>query len=235
MNGAGSVSAIIFNHIPFQIELAPLTEKLRVRGDSKHVDDLERMVKEAQSVGKPKAMYKAAFLDSRGEDHVVVNGVTLTSRVLSVNLKNAYRVFPYVATCGRELDDWSKCMDDMLARYWADTIKEVVLRCALGAVGEHLAEKFRPGKTSRMSPGSLEDWPIEEQRPLFSILGNTEGAVGVHLTDSLLMIPTRSVSGIFFPTETSFESCQLCAREKCPGRRAPYDSGLYDRKYRKRN
>jgi hypothetical protein len=56
--------------------------------------------------------------------------------------------------------------------------------------------------------------------------------VGVRLTDSCLMMPTKSVSGIRFPTETSFESCQLCPRDDCPGRRAPYDSGLYDRRYR---
>ena len=84
-----------------------------------------------------------------------------------------------------------------------------------------------------MSPGSLADWPLQEQRQLFTILGNTWDTVGVRLTDSLLMVPIKSVSGIRFPTESSFESCQLCPRAQCPGRRAPYDAGLYDLKYRK--
>ena len=87
-------------------------------------------------------------------------------------------------------------------------------------------------KTALMTPGSLEDWPIQEQKPLFSILGDVEKAVGVRVTESLMMIPAHSVSGIFFPTEVSFESCQLCPRENCPGRRAPYDERLYDDKYR---
>jgi hypothetical protein len=98
---------------------------------------------------------------------------------------------------------------------------------------EHLTSLYEPGKLSRMSPGSLADWPIQEQRPLFKILGNTEKMIGVHLTESLLMVPTKSVSGIRFPTEESFESCQLCPREECPNRRAPYEADLYNQRYRK--
>ena len=56
--------------------------------------------------------------------------------------------------------------------------------------------------------------------------------LGVRLTDSLLMIPSKSVSGIRFPTEQTFASCQLCPRAGCPSRQAPYDATLYDKKYR---
>jgi len=45
--------------------------------------------------------------------------------------------------------------------------------------------------------------------------------IGVRLTDSMLMIPTMSESGIVFPTETEFASCQVSHREACPRRRAP--------------
>jgi len=68
---------------------------------------------------------------------------------------------------------------------------------------------------------------------LFALLGDATEAVGVRLLDSLLMTPTKSVSGIRFPTEERFESCQLCPRPDCPGRRAPYDATLYERKYRR--
>ena len=47
------------------------------------------------------------------------------------------------------------------------------------------------------------------------------------------MSPIKSVSGILFPTEVTYENCQLCPRDLCPGRRAPYDKALYERKYRK--
>jgi hypothetical protein len=47
------------------------------------------------------------------------------------------------------------------------------------------------------------------------------------------MSPTHSVSGIIFPTNDDFQSCLLCPREQCPGRRAAYDRTLYERKYSK--
>jgi hypothetical protein len=77
-----------------------------------------------------------------------------------------------------------------------------------------------------MSPGSLEDWPIEQQRPLFSLLGNVEASIGVKLNKSLLMIPRKSVSGVYFPNEVTFYNCQLCPRERCEGRKAPYTEEL---------
>jgi hypothetical protein len=82
-----------------------------------------------------------------------------------------------------------------------------------------------------MNPGSLQDWPLREQRPLFALIGAVDTRIGVRLTDSCLMTPRKSTSGIQFPTEESFASCQLCGREVCPNRRAPYDATLFERKY----
>ena len=75
-----------------------------------------------------------------------------------------------------------------------------------------------------MNPGSGNTglWPLAQQKPLFELIGDVEASIGVRLTPSLLMLPNKSVSGILFPTEVHFETCQLCTREDCPRRRAPY-------------
>jgi hypothetical protein len=151
--------------------------------------------------------------------------------VLRVNLDQAHRVIAYVATCGMELDAWAKSFDDMLYGYWADVIKEGALRSAMQALNEHLEACYTLGHTGVMNPGSLADWPIQQQRPLFQLLGDPTAAIGVVLTDSFLMQPNKSVSGIRFPTEASYENCQLCPREGCPGRRAPYEPELFAEKY----
>lgn len=82
-----------------------------------------------------------------------------------------------------------------------------------------------------MAPGSgaADVWPITQQKTLFAIFGNVEELIGVKLTDSCLMIPIKSVSGIFFPTIAKFESCMLCPRDVCPRRRAPYDLEMVKR------
>ena len=209
------MAPIVIDEIPFQVSFADLMAKLRIKADSGLAADLGRLVEQAQALARPKALYKAAYIDERDGDEVVIDGIRFTSRVLQVNLEQVGRVFPHVATCGMELQDWADGIDDMLQNYWAETIKEVALRAARTALFEHLSRTYRLGETAVMSPGSLEDWPIQQQRQLFTLLGDTEAAIGVRLTDSMLMIPTKSVSGIRFPTEHTFESCMLCPREDC--------------------
>jgi hypothetical protein len=81
-----------------------------------------------------------------------------------------------------------------------------------------------------MNPGSGDAnvWPIEQQKELFSLFGDVENLIGVRLTDSFLMVPNKSVSGICFPTEINFQSCQLCHRMNCNGRKAPFDRKLWE-------
>lgn len=228
------MDSVILDDIRARLPLDDLRKRLRIRDDSPWAAELERLVREAGSIARPKAMAGVAYIDERGDDFVVVDGVRFSSRVLAVNLQQTHRVFPHLATCGAELYAWANGIDDVLHRYWADVICEVAMRSARAAVLDYLQERYRPGELSRMGPGSLADWPIEEQVPLFRLLGDTEAAIGVRLTDSLLMVPTKTVSGIFFGGAGSFESCALCPRASCPDRRAPYDPALYDSRYRQR-
>jgi hypothetical protein len=214
--------------IPFQVDLAGLMKKLRVRPDTPDAIDLAHMVEEAQRLGRPRYVYGQAFVLEKGDDFVVIDGTRFESRVLRVNLERTERLFPFVCTCGMEMEEWGNRYDDLLQGYWAEAIKEEALRAALDAFFTHLSARYRTEHVSTMSPGSLENWPIGQQRPLFQLLEYPEE---VRLTESLLMVPTKSVSGIVFPTDASFESCQLCPREDCPNRRAPYDETLYEREY----
>jgi hypothetical protein len=106
-----------------------------------------------------------------------------------------------------------------------DTIKEMALGASTSYLRNHLKEKYLLGRLSSMNPGAgdVATWPIEQQQLLFSVFGNVEELIGVRLTDTHLMIPNKSVSGLFFPTEVPFESCMVCQRKNCPGRRAHYD------------
>ena len=226
------MDAVILDDIRFQPDIEGLRGKLRVKDGGGYVGRFTRLVQEAEAIAQPRALYGVAYIDSKSEGNVVVDGIRFDSRVLRVNLEKAHRVFPFLATCGSELHEWAAAQDDVLQRYSAAEISEDALRQALGVLQKHLKERYRLGRTSTMSPGSLPDWPIQAQRPLFVLFGDTERLLGVRLTDSLLMVPSKSVSGIRFPTEQTFASCQLCPRRGCPSRQAVYDPALYDEKYR---
>lgn len=230
-----TLTAHILREIPFDPDIPWLMRRLRIKEGSANQIELLRMIEEARPIAQPKALFMVAYVTSRGEDWVEIAGIRFTSRVLRVNLDGLYRVFPYLATCGMELQDWADSFDDMLAGFWAEAVKEAALLCAVRAVFEDLEERYHPGETASMNPGSLADWPIQEQQPLFELFGGHARSIGVSLNESMLMTPTKTVSGIRFATQTAFESCQLCPREGCPGRRAIYDPELYDSRYCRQN
>ena len=220
------VSGINFSPSPAQVfNRLNMDENHPLAGEAQH------LLEQALSIAAPVALYKPAYIESVEEDCVMIDGATFKSRVLRVNLEKVHRVFAYVATCGNELREWALSFDDMMYQYWADAINEMALGVAIRAMNKDIQKRYRPGKTSSMSPGSLKEWPVQQQKPLFKILGDVENTVGVKLTESMLMIPNKSVSGIIFPSEENFESCLLCPRSDCPGRRAPYDPHLFEKKY----
>ncbi len=226
------MQTVVLDNIHVQLSLEDLFKRLHVREGSSQASELRELVHEAESIAAPKAVCGVAYIDERGSDYVVLDGIRFSSRVLAVNLAETHRAFPYIATCGTELEAWGKGLDDMLHRFWSDAIREAAMRNAMDAIVDYLRETYNPGETSRMNPGSLADWPLEEQLPLFQLLGDTETTVGVHLTDTMLMVPTKTVSGIRFGAAGSFESCMLCPRPSCPNRRAPHDPALYNARYR---
>lgn len=233
MNIIDKDGLILLEGIPFGIDPGEAASQLKIPAEGPDFKALRGMIAGAASAGSPKAAYRECFLSGRKEDSLLIGGERFASRILRVNLENAHRVFLYVVTCGRELDAWSGEYSDPLLSYFADYIKETVLARALEYFYGYIERKYRLKKYSRMAPGSLRDWPLSEQAGLFKALAGSESPAGVELTDSFLMVPSKSVSGVLFPTEITFESCMLCPRERCPGRKAPYDETLYRRRYSK--
>ena len=219
----------ILTNVAFELDVRTLLKTVHIEAGSEDAKDFEALLSEARAVARPKALYREAYVDARGNDTVTIDGVTFTSRALRANLDKAERVFPYIATCGNELDQINLASGDMLKQFWLDTIKATLLGFSASRLNEDLLRRYAPGKTSTMSPGAgdVTIWPIEQQRELFSLFGDVKELIGVELTDSFLMLPNKTVSGIRFPTEIDFRSCQVCHRENCPGRCAPFDEELW--------
>jgi len=227
----------ILRDIPFELDVNELLEKLRVRSGSEDSKEIVALAEKAAPILRPKALYEVMFIESKGEETVTFGGVTFTSRVLRVNLEKVERVFAYIATCGHELDAAMPVpMDDFIKRFWVDTIKEMALWAAQKYLSDVLETTYGLGRSATMHPGAgtADIWPIEQQRLFFSMFGNVEELIGVRLTDSFLMIPNKSVSGIYYPTEVSFKTCQLCPRHKCANRQAPFDKKLLKTKYKRK-
>lgn len=219
-------------HLPYEISEKQLLMKLCLRENSPYINRILELALKAKEIAKPKGLIKASFIESKANDCVIIDGIEFRSRILRINLEEVHRVFPFVVTCGHELDLWSKEITDIFESYAADVIKEMILYSASANLKSYIDQKFSLSSASNMNPGSLPDWPINEQRSLFQLLGSVQELIGVELTDSFLLIPVKSISGIRFAKEGTYENCQLCPREKCPGRKTPYDPDLYEQKYK---
>jgi hypothetical protein len=215
----------IIDDIPVRLPLGEIRRQLHLDKD-KRWEEVQTLIEAAKPHIAPKATYKVSYISQKLEQAVDIDGTRFTSRVLRKNLEEVERVFPYVITIGDKLKEKGSESKDLIKEYYFDVIGNIALSATRKFLEKQLQSRYGLDGMSFMSPGSLSDWPIEEQKPLFSLFGEEATPVGVKLTQHLLMLPAKSISGIYFPTEVSFFSCQLCPRDKCPGRKAAYDNKL---------
>jgi hypothetical protein len=215
--------------IPFSLDAELLMSEQRIKPGTDNARVFGDLLARVEEVGKPKAIYEVSYIEEKADDSVVVNGVRFTSRALRRNLDEVERVFVYVATCGTEADAIAGPDDDLVQALWLWSIKEHLLKAAEAHLAAHLAARYRLTHTAMMQPGSgdADVWPIEQQKELFSLFGDVEALIGVRLMESMLMVPTMSESGLIFPTEADFASCQVCHREGCIRRSAPFDEEVW--------
>jgi len=232
----GGVLITLGNSVTLPDEIkAQLLEKWEMANEDGEVDDL---IAEAEQIAMPKAYVLPATIDELEEDHVVLSGVMFPSTLMPQQLKYLFEkedrptLFAYTLTCGQELHKWFLSQTDFLLQGVAEDITIRYLGLIGNAMREYVSGTCMPGKHfSAMNPGSLPNWPISQQRPLFALLGDVMGEIGVELTESFLMLPVKSVSGLLFEAAEHYTNCSLCPRDGCPHRRDPFDAVLYMEKY----
>jgi len=215
----------ILNAIAPRVDFAELKRRLHLRDDQR-LQEVRDMVTRALPMLECRAAYTVSYVDERLDDALVIDGVRFASKVLRKNLDQVERVFPYLITIGPRLEEKARQSSDVLEQYYLDVIGTVALAGVRQHLLDYLCGKYGLEKVSFMSPGSLKDGPLEQQRPLFALLAEGPASLGVSLTEAFLMLPKKTVSGICFPTEISFFSCQLCPRDQCESRKAAYDESL---------
>ena len=212
----------ILEQIPMDLPLGEIRRQLHLKKDE-HWDEAKDLIQTVLPDIQAKAVYRVCYIDEKGDEIIGMDGVRFLSRVLAKNLAAVERVFPFVVTIGSHYMAQADTQEDLVVKYYLDVIANVALTTARKYLEKELQAGYGLEGMSFMSPGSLPDWPLEEQRSLFALFGDGQTPIGVSLTSSCLMIPAKSISGIYFPTEVPFFSCQLCDRKDCPGRKAVYD------------
>ena len=155
------------------------------------------------------------------EAHIRIADVDfIPHKIVYHQLKHSEQVAVFVCTAGEGISQWSKQMmpSDPLKGFIADILGSVVVETAIDAIQQKLSDEMqRAGLkiTNRYSPGYC-GWHTQEQHKLFTLL--SEENCGIHLTESALMLPIKSVSGfIGIGANVRFNpyTCQLCEATHC--------------------
>jgi hypothetical protein len=217
------MGVIVLDAITCHIDMEQLLEKMQMKKNSGHLDRLQTLLDQGLRIARPKALYKRVQIDEKRADGVVVSGQLLTSKILLNNTDARQWLFPYLATCGRELEKWGNAQKGVFDQYAAGVIQEMACRTAMDTVLEQIDESYELINPSTINPGSLNDWPLEQQQPLFELLENAQHLIGMELMESFLMRPMKSVSGIHFSGKEQHDNCRCCPRDNCIGRNMPYE------------
>ena len=108
----------VLENIPVKLEAEKILKRLHFRKEYTNVErSIQKLFKIVNSVAKPRAIYEVSYVENRNEDYLYIAGIKFTSRVLRVNLDKVERVFPYVATSGREIDEIEILFKDLAKHY----------------------------------------------------------------------------------------------------------------------
>lgn len=143
-------------------------------------------------------------------------------KIISSQLRKSERIAIFVCTAGDKIGNWSKQLmadGDLMKGYVADAVGSEVVETAMDKI-QNLLEKNMTGEkscgiTNRYSPGYC-GWDVSEQHKLFRLL--PENYCGVKLTESALMDPIKSVSGIIGigkEVKKNDYSCNRCDMKNC--------------------
>lgn len=177
----------------------------------------------------PRAIFDRYEIEEvRGDKVFFRSGNVFSGPHISRILEGSKTAILYIYTLGDRVDrviNEERRSGDVLAAVIMDAITTSLLHILGEFVGERIKEEGieHPGwgSTCTYSPGQYK-WTIEEQSEIFTMIDGKR--IGVELNDSFLMVPFKSVSGVygFGPKEIIDQTrvaCDLCPRADCIGRR----------------
>lgn len=191
--------------------------------DAQTLEEINQLMAELERVCTPKYTMREVAI-SIENNTVNFDFFTVESRNLAKNLKNCEKAIFLALTLGTEADF-------LIRRYSKISVtKSVIINaCASGLIEDfaNITQKniensleneyLRP----RFSPG-YGDFDLKHQKDIVNLL-NTSKNIGLTLTESLIMMPIKSITAVMGVSKTKdnclVEGCEVCAKKDCEFRR----------------
>ena len=221
----------------FSIEKSEVLRYLGHRGQEigPELDGLiERSIRQCAESAKPLYFWRVFPLteDAGGQPELEGTGVVLRGRDIKKHLDGAVACAVMASTLGMQVER------EMMRMGRRSPTEEVLINAACTALIESVADVCQREVEAyarahglvtsfRYSPG-YGDFPLEQQREVLGVL-DAGTRLGITLTDSMLMVPKKSVSALLglYPEDSGVRrggtSCDRCEnRETCSFRKEGY-------------
>jgi hypothetical protein len=152
---------------------------------------------------------------------VIDNLVFNAGRLICNELKGSQKLALFVCTAGEKISKISKELmagENPVLGYVYDLMGSFIAEAAGDRMQQFIKEEASKENmfiSNRYSPGYC-DWSVQDQHKLFSFFNGN--SVGVTLTDSALMHPVKSISGVIgIGEDVEFREyrCAICTSKTC--------------------
>lgn len=207
-------------------------ETIRYLGYGKHAVDektlqsIEESFEELVRIAEKKSISQIFDLCVKDENQLVIENIEIFSRNLRTNLRDCKQVVLFAATLGTDVDRLIRKTQVV------DMAKAVVMQACAAALLEEFCDKLqnevaeqlqKQGKyiRPRFSPG-YGDFSILHQKDFISLL-DTPKMIGLSMTESYMLTPTKSVTAVIGISETQTDcdsnACENCKKTDCKYKR----------------
>lgn len=196
--------------------------------DARTGDLIDECQAELMKAATPRMVHRTYPLTIRKDGSLDLTCFQVKSKNLKKNLEGCDQIILFAATIG-------EAVDRLIRRYMKTQVsKGVVMQAVSAAMIEaycnevNLDFKRKAAQEGyflrpRFSPG-YGDFPLECQKAIGEAL-KMEKTCGITLTDSLLMLPSKSVTAVIGMSRQEIscqlEGCEVCSKQNdCPYRRS---------------
>ncbi|MBN2658940.1 MAG: hypothetical protein JXR86_17940 [Spirochaetales bacterium] len=214
---------------PFEFDRDEFDRRIKIEIYEGMEDEIASLLEKALPKLNPRTLFRELSADNRDKKIIHVGDQCFDDPVALMHLGKTDRVFPYISTCGDGLEEMASYSQDMLEIFWFDALKQMAMDRTFSHFRAYIKKEYSIPKLYSLNPGSdtcREGWDISNQKKIFALLPLAGERGGVILTESLLMRPNKTVSGLLFQSDRDFVSCQECDNIHCPNRRMIHDGAI---------
>lgn len=181
-----------------------------------------------KSIMDPKGAYaRFTAVTPDSEEVVEIIGTRFcTGKIIRNMLRHSEEYALFVVTAGPEPEELSRRLmkeGQYLEGLITDVVASAIVESAANQVEQQImemADSMDMKITNRYSPGYCS-WHVSEQQKLFSLF--PEDCCGINLSQSSLMSPIKSISGIIGMGKSVIYkdyTCEICPMKECVFRKA---------------